>query len=359
MDKKKLGIIFGGQSGEHEVSLMSSTSVINVIDRAIYDLTLIGISKTGKWMLYNGDIGKIKTGEWENEGIRAFLSLDPEYKGLFTINNSRQEFYQLDVVFPVLHGPKGEDGTIQGLFEVLQIPYVSSDVMSSSLGMDKSFSKKLFDYAGLPILKYLVYSRQQLIAEKEKIIKDIKNKLGYPCFVKPCNLGSSVGINKAHNRLELKEAIKTALQYDNRIIIEEFVDAREIELSVLGNETPEVSVPGEIIYTSEFYDYNAKYFDDKGTKLIIPAPIPESVEKRLQEIAIKAYKALNCSIFARADFFYDEKNDKIYINELNTIPGFTNGSMYPKLWEASGITYPKLVNRLLELAIERHKGKLP
>ncbi|HHU69098.1 MAG TPA: D-alanine--D-alanine ligase [Thermoanaerobacterales bacterium] len=357
MNKMKLGIIFGGQSGEHEVSLMSSTSIINVIDREIYDLTLIGITKTGKWLLYNGEIDKIKTGEWEDEGINIFLSLDPDYKGLFTINNCHREFYQLDIVFPVLHGPKGEDGTIQGLFEVLQIPYVSSDVMSSALGMDKAFSKKLFEYAGLPILRYQVYSKNQFAAEKENTVKNIEEELGYPCFVKPCNLGSSVGISKAHNRSELYEAIKTAFLYDNRIIIEEFVNAREIELSILGNETPEVSVPGEIVYAKEFYDYEAKYFDNKGTKLIIPAPIPEPVVERIQEVAIKAYKTLNCSIFARADFFYDEVNDKIYINELNTIPGFTHGSMYPKLWEAAGISYTKLVNRLLELAIERHSNK--
>ena len=358
MDKKKLGIIFGGKSGEHEVSLMSATSIIQVIDRNIYDLLLIGITKSGKWVKCNeNDISSIIEGKWANNGTDVFLSLNPDCKGFYTVDNNERNFHHLDIIFPILHGPNGEDGTIQGLFEVLQIPYVSSNVISSALAMDKAFSKQIFENVGLPVLDYQVYNIKQFHNNKTIIIKDIENDLGYPCFVKPCNMGSSIGISKANNQKELYNAVETAFLHDNKILIEEYIDAREIELSILGNENPKVSIPGEIKYANEFYDYEAKYFDAEGTELIIPASLTKTTISRLQEVAIKAYKALNCTIFARADFFYDELKDKIYINELNTIPGFTNGSMYPKLWEATGISYPDLVNKLLNLTIERHKAR--
>ncbi|MDK2901269.1 D-alanine--D-alanine ligase [Koleobacter methoxysyntrophicus] len=355
MKKKRIGVIFGGQSGEHEVSLMSSTSIIKVIDREKYDVVMIGITKNGEWLLYNGDVDKIKSGEWEKEGIRAFFPPNANYKGLITFSNGKEEFHPLDIVFPVLHGPRGEDGTIQGLFEISQIPYVSSGVMSSALGMDKFFSKKLFDHAGLPIVKYKVFHKKEILLDIETIIQIVERDLGYPCFVKPCNLGSSVGVSKAHNRPELIDALQIASKYDRRVLVEEFVKAREIELSVFGNNEPKVSIPGEIIPSNEFYDYVAKYFDGGKTKLIIPAPLSESVIKRFQELALKAYRALDCSIYARVDFFYNEEQDKIYINELNTIPGFTHASMYPKLWEATGISYPQLINKLIDLAFERYE----
>jgi len=353
--KKTVGVIFGGQSGEHEVSLMSATSILRVIDRDKFDVVHIGISKNGNWYLFKGDIEDIQKGNWEKNSIKAFLPPDSSYKGIVTLQNGVEKIHKLDVVFPVLHGPRGEDGTIQGLFELAGIPYVSCGVLSSAMCMDKVITKKMLEHESLPIAEWTYYYDYELLEEEERVIKEIETRFGYPCFVKPANLGSSVGVTKAKNQEELIEALKLAAEYDRKIVVEEFIDGREIEISVLGNDNPRASITGEIIPCHEFYDYTAKYFDNGQSKLLIPAPIPEEVEKTIQDFAIKAFKALGCEGMARVDFFYQESKKRVLINELNTIPGFTKISMYPKLWEASGLKYKDLITELINLAIERHE----
>ncbi len=357
MQKTKVGIIFGGQSGEHEVSLMSCVSVIQVMDKTKYDIIPIGITKKGNWKLFLGDISKIENGSWEDEAIPALLSPDPSCKCVITLKDGAESRYYLDVVFPVLHGPRGEDGTVQSLFELMNIPYVSCGVTSSAICMDKVFSKKILEQSGLPIVDYRVFYKRELLARMPEIISEVEEFLGYPCFVKPANLGSSVGISKAVDYRELEAAMRFAAQYDTKILVERFIDAREIECAVLGNDEPSASLPGEIIPSRDFYDYTAKYLDGDKSKLLLPAPVSRKDITRIQELAIKAFKALDCSGMARVDFLMSKVSGNIYINELNTIPGFTRISMYPKMWEISGLPYKDLVDKLINLAFERHSQK--
>ncbi|MGJ7045301.1 D-alanine--D-alanine ligase family protein [Thermoanaerobacterium thermosulfurigenes] len=358
MDKLKVAVLFGGQSGEHEVSRVSATSIINNIDREKYEVYMVGITKRGQWYLYSGDVDKIATGEWEKEAVPALIGPSTMYKGIIAFKDKSYEFYPIDVVFPVLHGPNGEDGTVQGLMELLEMPYVGPNVLSSSLCMDKVFSKRIFLESGIPTPKFTVVYRKNLndVDKHEKIRSEISEKIGYPCFVKPANMGSSVGISKVHNEGELIDALKIAAKYDRKIIVEEGIDAREIECSVLGNDTPEASVAGEIVPAHEFYDYDAKYFDE-ASKLFIPAPIPDAKMEEIRELAIKAYTALDVRGMARVDFLMDKNTGKVYLNELNTIPGFTQISMYPKLWEASGKPYSELIDELIQLALSVHNEK--
>jgi len=351
-EKLNVAVVFGGKSGEHEVSLMSATNVINAMDKDKYNIFMIGITRQGKWMAYRGDVSKIIDSSWEKEAeeLDREKTLDIMFYRFFKDGAGEK----IDVVFPVLHGPNGEDGTIQGLFEMLDIPYVGCGVAASALGMDKAFSKQLFRDAGLNVGEYTVILKRDIEKDINSVVKLAEDKFKYPVFIKPANMGSSVGITKAHNRDELEAGLKEACKYDRKIIIEENINCREVECSVLGNNDPAASVLGEIIPSHEFYDYVAKYFDDGKSTLIIPAKFSESKTREIREAAIKAYKALDCCGMARVDFLVDKETEKVYINEINTIPGFTKISMYPKLWDAAGLSYGKLIDRLIELAIERY-----
>ncbi len=347
MDKKTVAVIFGGQSGEHEVSLMSSSNVIQAMDREKYNIVMIGITKKGKWMIYNGPIEKIQNGDWEKE--EKYLIED------FSIYHPIVQ--SIDVLFPIVHGPMGEDGTVQGLFELLNLPYVGCGVLASAVGMDKIYAKIIYQMAGLPQGKYVALMRYQWRENQGQEIEKIEKKLNYPIFIKPANMGSSVGITKAHNRQALIEGIEEASKYDRKILLEEFIDCREVECGVLGNDHPKASALGEILPSNEFYDYHAKYFDDGKSRLLIPAPLDEKTTKKIQDLAIKAFRAIDGSGLARIDFFVERNTGEIYINEINTLPGFTNISMYPKLWEYCGIPYGELIDQLIELAIERFEDK--
>jgi D-alanine-D-alanine ligase len=355
-EKLKLALLFGGQSGEHEVSLMSCTSIARNIDLRKYDVYYIGITKSGKWYLFEGDIEDIQNGAWERNSKPIVFPGDPSFKGFFLLENP-SKIYRVDVVFPVMHGPHAEDGTIQGLMELANIAYVGCDVMASAVAMDKAMAKAVFASHGLPQGDYLVVKRHEFESDPQEVMNRIESSLGYPCFIKPANMGSSVGITKAYNREQLLKGLRHAGQYDRKLVVEAFIDGREIECSVLGNNHPQASIVGEIIPCNEFYDYNAKYFDDGKSALIIPAELPEEKTEEIRQLAIKVYKALDCSGMARIDFFVERHTQKVFVNEANTIPGFTKISMYPKLWEATGISYSDLIDRLIELAIERFKEK--
>ncbi len=341
MGKIKVAVIFGGQSGEHEISIISARSIFTAINKKKYHPIPIAISQKGEW-------------------------LDPKYSLKFLQKKhitkiSKQQtttveaLKKVDIVFPVLHGPFGEDGTIQGLIEMLNIAYVGSGVIGSALAMDKAISKKVFSQNKFPTLPYLEFVKSR--TSITNIQTQISNIIGYPCFVKPANLGSSVGISKIKKSEDLKKALNLAFAYDQKIVIEKGLrHAREIECAVLGNLEPQVSVLGEIIPSGEFYDYNAKYINNKS-KLIIPANLPIEISKKICNISVQAFRALDCSGLARVDFLVQKKTNKIYLNELNTIPGFTSISMYPKLWHASGINYPRLIDKLIQLGFERSKQK--
>lgn len=357
MEKLKVGVVFGGQSGEHEVSLMSAFSIINVMDKEKYEIFPIGITKDGRWHLYLGDISKIKDGTWIEEATPIIFPPDAGLKCAISIDNGVEKRHYLDVIFPVLHGPRGEDGTVQGLFELMNIPYVSCGVGSSAVCMDKVFSKKLLKQEGLPVVDFRVFYKRDLPDGLPDMVDEVERTFGYPCFVKPANLGSSVGVSKAHDREELKKALMLAAEFDRKLVVERYIHAREIECSVLGNDEPVASLPGEIIPSEEFYSYTAKYFDGGKSKLLIPAPLSAEETEKIRKLAVKAFKALDCCGMARVDFLICRESGKIYINELNTIPGFTSISMYPKMWEASGLSYKDLIDRLIELALERHRQK--
>ena len=354
-DRIRVGIVFGGKSAEHEVSLQSAKSIIDAIDKDKYEVIPIGIDHSGKWFLNN------KTNYLLNENDPKKISLFPTDENLGFIpgevsnqlmNLSNQKrIGEIDVIFPVLHGPYGEDGTIQGLLKLANIPFVGAGVLGSSIGMDKDVMKRLLRDAGIKIADFLSFDRTS--TDKLKFDTIIES-LGIPFFVKPANLGSSVGINKVSEKNEFENAVRTAFEFDNKIIIEEFVKGRELECSVLGNENPTVSIPGEIIPQHDFYSYEAKYIDENGALLEIPAKLSETVLGSVQEIALKCYKVLCCEGMARVDLFL-KQDGKIYVNEINTIPGFTRISMYPKLWEASGISYTELIDRLIQLAIDRYE----
>jgi D-alanine-D-alanine ligase len=360
-DKKTIAVVFGGQSSEHEVSRVSAQSVICNIDKDKFNVVMFGITKDGRWLKYDGPVECLETGEWQaiaeaklNKakavGSSETLLSDSSARGIFNLAGG--EAAQIDVVFPVLHGCNGEDGTIQGLFELAGIPYVGPGVLGSALGMDKVYSKIIFEKEGLPQGKYVVCTRKQINGNVEKVISEVEEVLTYPCFIKPSNAGSSVGVGKAHNREELTAYLNNAAKYDRKVLVEEFIDGREVECAVLGNDDPIASTVGEVLPCNEFYDYKAKYIDN-NSKVVIPANIPESAISEIREYAVRAFKSLDLSGLSRVDFFVHKQTGKVYINEVNTLPGFTSISMYPKLWEESGIPYGELIERLVNLAIER------
>lgn len=354
--KLRIGMIFGGRSGEHEVSLMSARSVLSALDPEKYKVTQIGITHEGVWLV-GDDVLEAMIAERYAPLIPATILPDPTRQGLYMINGSdRNEILQhltdLDVVFPLLHGTFGEDGTIQGLFEVAELAYVGAGVLGSSVGMDKGVFKDVMRAHDLPVLESVILLRNEIEVNLDIALERSEQVAPYPLFVKPANLGSSVGVSKCRNRSDLLEGVMEAARYDRRILIERGINGREIEVSVLGNEHPQTSIPGEIIPSGEFYTYEAKYHDERS-KLLIPAPISQELKSEVQFIAKKAYQAIDCAGMARADFLFDKDSGDLYLNELNTIPGFTKISMYPKLWEASGIPYPELVDKLIELALDR------
>jgi D-alanine-D-alanine ligase len=345
MERKiRVGVIFGGKSAEHEVSLQSAKNIIEALDRNKYEVVLIGIDKDGRWYLIQ-DSGYLLN---ENDPRLIRLADTNEEVGLIPgrrsnqlINISKhQSIGKIDVIFPVLHGPYGEDGIVQGLLRLANIPFVGADVLGSAIGMDKDVMKRLFREAGIPTAKFLVFNRSSISAID---FDEVKNQLGSPVFIKPANLGSSVAISKVKSKDELDEAVKLAFEYDNKILIEEYIEGREIECSVLGNEEPLASLPGEILPQHEFYSYEAKYIDEKGAILEIPVKLPKDVTEQIQDYAIKAFKVLCCEGMARVDIFLKDDNE-VFVNEINTIPGFTQISMYPKLWEASGLSYSELID---------------
>jgi D-alanine-D-alanine ligase len=398
MAKLRVGILFGGRSGEHEVSLLSAASVLNAIDKTKYEVVPIGITKDGRWLTAE-HAERLLKGEGQGEkSVRATQTAlragDPEatpgaavlaagesvvvppepsrreaglapFQTDANLRRASDRAINVDVIFPVLHGTFGEDGTIQGLLELADIAYVGAGVLGSSAGMDKDIMKSLFRAAGLPIVKHVTVLRGQFEREPKKVQKLVESKLKYPVFVKPANLGSSVGISKAHDRKELGPAIAEAAKFDRKIVIEEGVGgkknkAREIECAVLGNDEPKASIAGEIVPCKEFYDYDAKYLVE-GSEAVIPAKLTKEEMKTVQRLAITAFQAVDCTGLARVDFLMEpgshKKSRKIYVNEINTMPGFTAISMYPKMWVASGLAYPELIDRLIQLGIERHEDK--
>ena len=356
MVKIKVGVLFGGRSAEHEVSLVSATSVIQALDKNKYEVLPIGISREGRWLSVPNSL-QLLTDRASIDGLPEHVLLpDPRRQSLVNIGPSRSGIQEVDVIFPVVHGTFGEDGTIQGLFELADIPYVGAGVLGSAIGMDKVVAKQLLEHANIPVAKGVWFFYSDFIAEQKKYIGEIERKLRYPCFVKPPNQGSSVGISKVHSRKELRNAIDLAGRYDRKILVETAIkNAREIEMSVLGNNDPIASVPGEIIPSNEFYDYDAKYVDGKSVA-VIPAKLPKRVIKNIQQCAVQAFKILECSGMARIDFLV-QPSGKFFLNEINTIPGFTSISMFPKLWEQSGISYPELLDKLIQYALEIHAEK--
>jgi D-alanine-D-alanine ligase len=348
----KVGVLFGGKSAEHEVSLQSARNVIEAMDKKKYEVVLIGIDKNGEWRLRDAFqfLGHAENPKQIHlQGAKESVTLASKEDGRQLISLSDRGVSQrLDVIFPILHGTYGEDGTVQGLLKMADLPFVGAGVLGSAIGMDKDVMKRLLRDAGIPVAKFLTLN----FHTKEDIsFEEIKKELRLPFFVKPANLGSSVGISKVKNESDYKKAVEHAFQYDRKIIIEEAIIGRELECSVLGNEHPIASLAGEIIPCHEFYSYEAKYLDENGARLEVPAAISSSITKEIQRLSLKAYKVLCCEGMARVDFFL--RDEKLYVNEINTIPGFTNISMYPKLWEVSGISYSTLIDQLIELAIDR------
>lgn len=383
MAKLKVGLLFGGRSGEHEVSLLSAASVLNAIDRSKYEVVPIGITKDGQWLtashaerllagptqpekhLRAGDPAATPGAAVLAGGEAMIVPPVPSADSLVPFStpaaSNAAPSIHVDVVFPVLHGTFGEDGTIQGLLELADIPYVGAGVLGSAAGMDKDVMKKLFFAAGLPMVKHVTVLRTDWESAPRKVYRALESKLKYPFFVKPANLGSSVGISKVHDRSELAAAMDLAATYDRKIVVEQGAGmkgakARELEVSVLGNDVPQASVAGEVVPSAEFYDYAAKYLDE-GSRLIIPAKLKKAEMKRIQQLAVSAFRAVDCSGLARVDFLMDPKSRKLYVNEINTMPGFTAISMYPKLWAASGLEYTRLITRLIDLAMEKHAEK--
>ena len=351
--KMRVALLFGGKSVEHEVSLQSARNVYNSIDKKKYDIVLIGIDHQGKWylnessnfLLHADNPQQIKL----KKGKNGLALIPGERSHKMVHQGALTSIGKIDVVFPVLHGPFGEDGTVQGLLKLADLPFVGAGVLGSAIGMDKDVLKRLLRDAGLPHARFLTYRSE----ERDDIsYRQIEEQIGIPCFIKPANSGSSVGIHKVHDANEFKTAIANAFQYDRKILFEQYIQGREIECSVLGNENPIASLPGEVIAQHEFYDYDAKYIDEKGALFEIPARLDPEVVKQVQDLAIAAFKTLCCEGMARVDFFLTPDN-KVYVNELNTIPGFTSISMYPKLWELSGISYTELIDRLIQLALQR------
>jgi len=356
MNKIRIGIVFGGRSGEHEVSLSSAESVLKAIDRNKYDVVLIGITKQGRWITSKDPLQYLKSPSPDDAAVPVALIGEPTDVQIIPISGKKAEIGKIDVFFPVLHGPYGEDGTVQGLFELANVPYVGAGVAASAVGLDKDLMKKAFIAVNLPVADYISFLRKDWEKNPDSIISRIKRETGFPCFIKPANAGSSVGISKVHSDGELNPAIDSAARYDRKLLAEVAINAREIECSVLGNDDPEASVPGEIIPAHEFYDYEAKYHDE-NSQLIIPANLSEDKSNEIREMAVEAFRAIDCTGMARVDFLLEKETEKVYLNEVNTIPGFTKISMYPKLWEATGLSYSALIDKLIQLAIERHEEK--
>ena len=390
MTKLRVGVLFGGRSGEHEVSLLSAASVLQAIDKKKYDVVPIGITREGRWVTAAHAERLLKGHSPETREPRHLRAGDPDatsaaavlakgegvvvppmpganHSSLMPFETHSTELHaahgpiDVDIIFPVLHGTFGEDGTIQGLLELADIAYVGAGVLGSAAGMDKDVMKRLFRDAGLPIVKHVTVLRSLWRDEPKKVRREIERALKYPVFVKPANLGSSVGISKVHNASELPAAMDEAARYDRKLVIEQGVGgakskAREVECSVLGNDDPIASVPGEIVPIEEFYDYSAKYLVE-GSESIIPARIGKAKQKEVQRLAIAAFQAVDCAGLARVDLLMDPRSQKLYVNEINTMPGFTSISMYPKMWAAAGISYPELMDRLIQLGLERHAEK--
>lgn len=361
----RVGVVFGGRSAEHDVSLRSAQTVIEALEAAGYEIIPIGVSREGRWLtdgdpmlelqeaspLFSLSDGKARQGgEVIGEVSDLSLRARSDKSAVVPANGWAGD---IDVIFPVLHGPMGEDGTVQGLFELAGIPYVGGGVMASAVAMDKAISKQILSHQGIPQVAHLALLRKEWEAMQEQLTEDIERELGYPCFVKPANLGSSVGVSKVRDRSELGPAMREAGLHDRKIIVEKAVQGRELEVSVLGNDEPIASVVGEIIPGHEFYDYEAKYVDDSAA-LDIPADLPEEISDEIRGTAVRAFRALDCAGMARVDFFLEQDTNRVLLNEVNTIPGFTSISMYPKLWEATGMPISELVARLVDLAIERH-----
>ena len=364
MKKMRIGILFGGRSGEHEVSIMSARSILEVIDRKKYEVVMIGITKQGRWIC--GDDSMIVL-ETDHDAIdsasTAALLADPAINSLFKVSGragdrelSLSRVVDLDVIFPVLHGTYGEDGAMQGFFELADIAYVGSGVLGSAVAMDKGIFKSVMRAADLPVLPAVIFNRSEYQMDPGAVINQVLQELTFPLFVKPVNLGSSVGVTKASNPDALRSGLDEAARWDRRLLVEQGIEAREIEVSVLGNDVPNASVAGEIVTQGEFYDYEAKYLTDES-EFLIPAPIPEAQLERIRRLAVAAFKAADCAGMARVDFLLDKSSDELFLNELNTIPGFTNVSMYPKLWKASGLEYTEIIDRLIELALERKEQR--
>ncbi len=363
-NKLRIGVIFGGQSGEHAVSLMSAQSVMSALDREKYEIVAIGIDKNGRWItgnafaaLNSGDAGSRSAALLPNPQSAALMQLDHSETELTGLSVAAE----LDVVIPVLHGTYGEDGTVQGLLELAGLPYVGAGVVGSAVGMDKAIFKYVMTANGIPVLPWQLVIITEWERDIDAVIDGLEESLSYPVFTKPANLGSSVGINRCDNRTELKAGLREAFHFDRRVVVEEGIDARELEVSVLGNEEPMASIVGEIRPRREFYDYYAKYVAEPGSEdesdLLIPADISQTMAAEVREWAIKAYKAIDCAGMGRVDLLLDRNSGRLYLNEINTIPGFTQISMYPKLWEASGLDYSDLLDRLIDLALERRDVK--
>jgi D-alanine-D-alanine ligase len=362
----RVGVVFGGRSGEHDVSLRSAQTVMSALEAAGHQVVPIGVTRQGAWLTSGDPMGELQaqsplfalTDDGRSRGSVLDeveeLSLRARGSAEVAVIPAENWAGSFDVIFPVLHGPMGEDGAVQGLFELAGLPYVGAGVMASAVAMDKAISKQVLAHAGIPQTPWLAVLRKEWDRFPESVVADVERELGYPCFVKPANLGSSVGVTKAHSARELPAAMAEAGRHDRKIVIEKGVDARELEVSVLGNDEPTASTVGEVVPGHEFYDYEDKYVDD-SSQLIIPAMIPDEVAEEVRGLAIRAFRTLDCAGMARVDFFLERQTNRVLLNEINTIPGFTAISMYPKLWEASGIPLPDLVERLIGLAIERHE----
>jgi D-alanine-D-alanine ligase len=365
--KLRVGVIFGGRSGEHEVSIRSARAIIEAIDRKKFDVLPIAITKEGKW-LSPGEAAQLlpasaqtllASGLEFTSGDVAILG-DPSHKGLISLDGNARPAEKLDVVFPALHGPFGEDGTLQGLLEMAEVPYVGCGVLASASGMDKVAMKSLFVQAGLPICKHLWFLRPHWQSEQTTVLRKVISQIGFPCFVKPANLGSSVGVSRADDKHSLIQAIELAANYDRKVIVEEEVEAREIECAILGNDEPKASLPGEYVVHDEaarFLDYEEKYSNTGHVNFVVPAPVSKALTTKIQRMAIRAFQAVDGAGLARVDFFLGRRDKQLLVNELNTMPGLTEVSGYPKMWEASGLAFPQLLESLIELAFARHREK--
>lgn len=351
---KKLGIIFGGRSEEHEVSRMSAVSVMSAVNRSEYQIVPIGITKDGRWYLYDGPIEKIETGEWEAHAVQA-LEENPGKYGFSVLGAGGRSLREvIDFALPIVHGTYCEDGKLQGLLEMAGVPYGGCGVTASAVAMDKIIAKELFEREGIPVCPYVALTSHELERDADSAIGRIEEELGYPVYVKPANQGSSVGISKVEDRSGILKALRYAAEFDRRILVEKGLSCRELETAVLGNEDIKAAVVGEIIATEDFYDYDAKYVDDGRPKMRIPADIPAEMSERIRDYAIRGFSAMGGEGFARCDFFLDRADGQIYLNEINTIPGFTAFSMFPLLWENAGSAYSDTIERIIELGYERY-----